>query len=565
MQGILRSQWHRAGSALALSVALACSAPPDRTPPAAPLVGPHALTLARWTGGPLSGPAALGEAPPQSAPSTEPDPGAEAGDSERSERSDSAVALAPGVADAVRVRLTITALEGAPDGGRPIAEASAVVADLSGATALAVDNPLRLGGRVATGADAVAWQRAIAGTDAAASARLGRREQLAVRELIVPAGSTAVLAVGAIDVEPIADDFLGEYAARGPFPQRAELSVALDGGAVAVAVAVQRRDGTGDADGEPARQSAVGAEAPVAPRALRRDLALLDVGPVRGGAPVVALAPSPLAGGAARWLAFGVEVLAELSGDATAPGAAAAPAAPLSGEVSGTVTAGAAPGPAGELQRARAAVAAADTLHAAVAEAPDPERQLDRLALAAIAADDGRRTALLSLADRRGAPLAAALATVLDADELGVLCAPLADVRVEAQSAAAGIGASGATQGAELGWQLERAALRYAAAALSGAAPPLALDAVLVARGGHAARFPGLLDDIARGARSVAEADAWFVQENLVHLEDSDPAARVRAERWLAPRGAVPANYDALGSAEARRAALRAAREGVAP
>jgi hypothetical protein len=52
--------------------------------------------------------------------------------------------------------------------------------------------------------------------------------------------------------------------------------------------------------------------------------------------------------------------------------------------------------------------------------------------------------------------------------------------------------------------------------------------------------------------------------ENLVALEDSSPAARVRAFDWLAARAKAPRDFDPLGPAGQRRAALDKAMDEMA-
>ena len=61
-----------------------------------------------------------------------------------------------------------------------------------------------------------------------------------------------------------------------------------------------------------------------------------------------------------------------------------------------------------------------------------------------------------------------------------------------------------------------------------------------------------------------ANVSGFFQQsedENLIALEDSAPAARVRAYDYLAARGKALPGYDPLAPAKARRAALEKARE----
>jgi hypothetical protein len=497
-------------AALLSVLALGCAA---SGPPAAEaaLVGPLTVTTACWTGGVLSGPRALAEAQVASA-----DAGGDP-DGRSDEVEPAAEGPAPGPAR--RVRITVDALSQKLPGGSPLVRRAALVANVSGAIALSVDNPLLLGGRVATGGDAVVWQRAAAGLGGSSTegATPPRVERMHTHEEVVLPDETFVLTLGAIDVERVAGDTEGVFSAYGPFPQRVDVLVGATAERLEVGVAVQTRDTRGAAaEAGPLRRTEHGAEVAVRPLDLRRDVALLLDGPLAGGTPVALQLPSPLDAGAATSLLVFIEGLDEPPNDA-------------------------------EVETARARLAAADALHAAVADAPNEQRIAEANALVSIASGEGRRTALLVLADTRGATLAADLALTLEETALADFAARLAAARV--------------APGEDIGWQLEREALHHAAAALATDGAQLALEAVLVRRAGHAGRFAAVLEEVAASA-SLADADAWLVHENLVYLEDSDPAARVRAHNWLVQRGAAPVGYEPFAAPETRRAVLRAARAG---
>jgi hypothetical protein len=339
--------------------------------------------------------------------------------------------------------------------------------------------------------------------------------------LVLPDATTGV-SLGAIDVERVQGDTEDKYAARGPFHQRVDVLVGAKGERLEVSVAVQSRNTRGDAgQSDPLPRSEHGAEVPVLPLHLRRDVALLLDEPLAGGTPLALILPSPLDAGSAKWLLIMVEVLD-------------------------------APPNETEIDRARAGLAAADTLLAAIADAPNEDRIAEANALAAIESGEGRRTALLVLADMRGATLAAELALALDDAGLAEFAARLTAARVAPSE--------------EFGWQLERQALLHATATLAAEGVPLALESVLVRRAGQAGRFAVVLEEAAASA-SLDDAEAWLKKENLAYHEDTDPSARVRAYNWLVRRGANPAGYEPLATLEARRAALRAARSGagVAP
>lgn len=86
-----------------------------------------------------------------------------------------------------------------------------------------------------------------------------------------------------------------------------------------------------------------------------------------------------------------------------------------------------------------------------------------------------------------------------------------------------------------------------------------AATGLLLRHAGEAARVEGLLTELLESCSSAAELQARLLEENLYALEDSSPAARVRAYDWLALRGAEPPGYDPLAGREARRAAWLAA------
>ncbi|MGQ0553139.1 MAG: hypothetical protein ACT4PU_07950 [Planctomycetota bacterium] len=169
-------------------------------------------------------------------------------------------------------------------------------------------------------------------------------------------------------------------------------------------------------------------------------------------------------------------------------------------------------------------------------------------AIDALEAVQRHRPALIFLAGATAAPLAEEIA----------LSAPqeLVQAFVARVLAAAG----GEVRDAlALGWLLESCA--YAELAARAAAAPLApeLDALLLRQAGQLGRFPGTLAELVAGSGSQAALRAQLLRENLVFLEDTQPAARVRAFDWLSRQGRAPAGYDPLGSREERRAALTAA------
>lgn len=107
-----------------------------------------------------------------------------------------------------------------------------------------------------------------------------------------------------------------------------------------------------------------------------------------------------------------------------------------------------------------------------------------------------------------------------------------------------------------LGWLMDRAALELCVT-LSAAAPlSPELASVLTIHGGEAGRNTASLGDLIKDVRNRDDLQTRLTVENLIYLEDSSPAARVRAFDWLSARGKAPAGYDPLGPLQQRRAAL---------
>jgi hypothetical protein len=169
-------------------------------------------------------------------------------------------------------------------------------------------------------------------------------------------------------------------------------------------------------------------------------------------------------------------------------------------------------------------------------------------ALRALADPALRRAAFFHLADAGGARLAADLALLDDDDALAACAAAVLEDRGERSD--------DVLDGPRLAWSLEVAAAR----ALLMRAPelPAELQASLLARAGELARFPDLLGACVESSSDLADFEARLERENRQFLEDSDPAARVRAHDWLAARGVACPGYDPLGSREQRRSALAA-------
>jgi hypothetical protein len=164
----------------------------------------------------------------------------------------------------------------------------------------------------------------------------------------------------------------------------------------------------------------------------------------------------------------------------------------------------------------------------------------------------GRRSALVYLADQTGASLCEDLA--MEADD-----ATLAQLVGKIQSSLSSRGQSDS----DVGWILDDAALqllaRLAADAANGTKVPSELLAILTNHTGEVGRHPSSLDDVLKAVSSRQQLDNRLVAENMIFLEDSSPASRVRAYDWLSARRLAPAGYDPLASGKARRDALQKA------
>ena len=262
------------------------------------------------------------------------------------------------------------------------------------------------------------------------------------------------------------------------------------------------------------------ASAPV--RTPRREALRLDFALRPDGEPLRLLLPSPFVGGEARGLSLELMLDARESSEERALALERCVASERG---------------ASEQQRALAAHEARRAeLAPSIDALEDPKRA---------------RTALLQLALRTGAELAADLALSCAENDLAPLCS----------NARAALGSSLDAQIEldALGWRLERAMLRALAAQKEARALPYELEGVLLRLTGELGRSAAALDDVAQTCASLAEFRARLTAENRIFLDDASAAARVRAFDWLAARGQAPVGYDPLAPAPARRAALEAA------
>ncbi len=114
-----------------------------------------------------------------------------------------------------------------------------------------------------------------------------------------------------------------------------------------------------------------------------------------------------------------------------------------------------------------------------------------------------------------------------------------------------------------VGWILDHAALtlldKLATDAANGTKVPTELLAILTNHTGEVGRHPSSLDEVLKGLTTRKDLDNRLLAQNMIYLEDSSPASRVRAYDWLSARHVAPDGYDPLASGKARRAALEKA------
>jgi hypothetical protein len=178
-----------------------------------------------------------------------------------------------------------------------------------------------------------------------------------------------------------------------------------------------------------------------------------------------------------------------------------------------------------------------------------PEWSIYRVALDALTDPNRRRSALVYLAMQTGAPLCRDVALAADPPTLEHLSGEVR--RVVARPAGS------ATPGAEeLGWTLDRTTYAMLSELLNKTQLPLELMGVLTAFTGEVGRDAGSVDEVSHSMGSRAQFMARLQAENLISLEDSSLAARVRAYDWLRARGEAPPGYDPQALRKDRRDAL---------
>jgi len=167
----------------------------------------------------------------------------------------------------------------------------------------------------------------------------------------------------------------------------------------------------------------------------------------------------------------------------------------------------------------------------------------------------GRRASLAFLSDQTGAMICEDLA--MEADD--AVLAQLVQ-NIQAKVAARAI----PQLDPKVGWLLDQTALELLTKLFNDdsngiSRMPAELKALLTTHTGEAGRHSSTLEDVLRGLSTREELDNRLLAQNLIFLEDSSPASRVRAFDWLNARHHAPAGYDPLGPSKARREALERA------
>ncbi len=167
----------------------------------------------------------------------------------------------------------------------------------------------------------------------------------------------------------------------------------------------------------------------------------------------------------------------------------------------------------------------------------------------AMAYGENRRAAIVYLASRTDARLAEQTAMAADDDFLNQFSLSIADA----------IGRQDQWTPQQAGWQLDRIGFELLARTAMKKRLSPELTGVLITLAGEAGRSPAAMEQILANLSSRKDFDNRLIAENFIALEDSSPAARVRAYDWLKAHGRQPAGYDPLGDAKQRSAAIEKA------
>jgi hypothetical protein len=173
-------------------------------------------------------------------------------------------------------------------------------------------------------------------------------------------------------------------------------------------------------------------------------------------------------------------------------------------------------------------------------------------AVESLAFANRQRAGLLFLSQQTGAQITQDVALAANDAVLSQLAAAAAKAIADAPAV---------VDRPSIGWILERATLRMMMEFQSGGKLPPELAAILARRAGQAGRNSGTLEEVLSNAFSLQDLQNRLAAENYIFLEDSSPAARVRAFDWLAARHLAPPGYDPLAPSKQRRDALEQAEQ----
>jgi hypothetical protein len=359
--------------------------------------------------------------------------------------------------------------------------------------------------------------------------RFGQHVAMSAPSIAVVAGATASVAAGESSSD--LSSATGEGRRIVFFVSQPTTAPAGDREGDAIELAIAVSDRTTAADGAPS-----GVEQSATPTS---ELVVLRVVKASELNPAVIVAPFPFAdAGSASVVA---EIRALESGDAASR------------------TAAAARGRQEMLHEAQR-----EASRAGNAAAPSAERAAILVAVEAADDPSSRRRALVFLANQTGARACEDACLVADdevlaqlASELKAKLSPEHPFNGESMAASPPATAPASPpESATVGWILERLCFEQLSRMASDQKLPAELSAVLAAHAGEAGRHPSSMEQVLRGPSNRAELEARLIAENIIYLEDSSPAARVRAFDWLAGRGRAPAGYDPLAAAPQRRQAL---------
>lgn len=438
--------------------------------------------------------------------------------------------------DLLRVTFRCYALERSPEHElEPVNRHSRFLADRQASAPLQVSSVLAVGSFAGKGAEAEELERRILAHEA------GRYGLVHEATLLAPAGVTATC-----------EARVSGHSMRAPTPwepdppvQFFDRAVALkvtrttDAGALEVLIGfegprpIPSDDPLGE-EGEPAAPAPVSINErmarrpPAPPLVLAKELLEAELTLDSGGDPLVLLTVAPFERSSQRTLAIFVEVH------------------PLEGV----------PDEA-QVATLRAELEAAGARASRRTPGFDARRTETALLwgqLLALESEREARRALVLLAARVGAPIAGDFALVATGEALDAWRTRLRRHAAELAEPTA----------ESLAWALDGGLCAHLAEELGREELPLEVAAILARHLGEVGRSQGTLEELAAASATLEEFAVRVRRMNRLYLEDSDPAARARAFDWLTGRGDLPAGYDPLASAGARREALRAAEEAAA-